>query len=123
MRLASDDVRDHMFHTEPTTDHRIGATGLCCGRDVKKSTFAEFLVPFDFRHLQQYLPSADIAQLFDDLVGERQQGRSGQPIRFLFRPRVQHAVRGQRHFSPELHGCVTRAMHDMIPKHKQTSTL
>jgi hypothetical protein len=77
MRLASDDVRDHIFHTKPTTDHRIGATGLCCGRDVKKSTFAEFLVPFDFRHLQQYLPSADIAQLFDDLVGERQQGGAG----------------------------------------------
>jgi hypothetical protein len=54
MRLASGDVRDHIVsHT--TTDHRIGATGLCCGRDVKKSTFAEFLVPFDFRLLQQYL--------------------------------------------------------------------
>jgi len=56
MRLASGDVRDQWFHTKTTTDHRIGATGLCWGRDVKKSTFAEFLVPFDFRlfqHIQE----------------------------------------------------------------------
>ena len=59
MRLASGDVRDHIFSQNPTTDHRIGATGLCCGRAVKKSTFAEFLVPFDFRLLQQYPPTAD----------------------------------------------------------------
>jgi hypothetical protein len=45
------------------------------------------------------------------------------PIRFLFRPCVQRAVSGQPHFSPDLHGCVTRAVHDMIPEHKQTSTL
>ena len=45
------------MHTKTTTDdHRIGATGLCCGRDARKSTFAEFLVPFDFRLLQQYRP-------------------------------------------------------------------
>jgi hypothetical protein len=61
MRLASGDVRGTTsFHTKTTTDHRIGATGLCCGRDVKKSTFAEFLVPFDFRLLQQYLPKAEV---------------------------------------------------------------
>ncbi len=51
MRLASGDVRDHIVYTKTTTDHRIDATGLCCGSDVKKSTFAEFLIPFDFRLL------------------------------------------------------------------------
>ena len=60
MRLASGDVRDHIVSHKTTTDHRIGATGLCCGRDVKKSTFAEFLVPFDFRLLQQYRPKAEV---------------------------------------------------------------
>jgi len=59
MRLASGDVRDHIVSQKTTTDHRIGATELCCGRDIKKSTFPEFLVPFDFRLLQQCLPTGD----------------------------------------------------------------
>ena len=54
------------MHTKTTTDdHRIGATGLCCGRDARKSTFAEFLVPFDFRLLQQYLPGRRHTRLSD----------------------------------------------------------
>jgi hypothetical protein len=60
MRLASGDVGSTSFHTKTTTDHRIGVTGLCCGRDVKKSTFVEFLVPFNFRLLQQYRHKADV---------------------------------------------------------------
>src|SRR5450631_874475 len=46
-----------------SADHRIGAAGLCCGRDVKKSTFAEFLVPFDFRLLQQYRSKTEVSGL------------------------------------------------------------
>ena len=42
MRLASGDVRATSFHTKTTTDHRIGATGLCCSRDVKKSISRNF---------------------------------------------------------------------------------
>ncbi len=61
MRLASGDVRDHIVSHKTTTDHRIGATGLCCGRDVKKSTFAEFLVPFDFRFLRQYRSDSEVS--------------------------------------------------------------
>jgi hypothetical protein len=51
MRLASGDVRGPHRFTQKRPHHRIGATGLCCGRDVKKPTFAEFLVPFGFQLL------------------------------------------------------------------------
>jgi hypothetical protein len=53
MRLASGDVRDHIFSHKNDHGPSYRRYGLCCGRDVKKSTFAEFLVPFDFRLLQR----------------------------------------------------------------------
>jgi esterase/lipase len=42
MCLASGDVRDHIVHTKTTTDHRIGATGLCCGGAVKNQLSRNF---------------------------------------------------------------------------------
>jgi hypothetical protein len=43
------------------TDLRSGAEKRRSSREVKKSTFARFLVLFDFRLLQHNLPTGDIA--------------------------------------------------------------
>ena len=65
MRLASGDVRDHIVSHKNDHGPSYRRYGLCCGRDVKKSTFAEFLVPFDFRLLQRYRHLADIGVFLD----------------------------------------------------------
>ena len=62
MRFARGDMRDHIVSHKTTTDLRSGATELCSGQGVEKSTFARFSQRLDFRVLQQYLPIADIGQ-------------------------------------------------------------
>ena len=53
MRFTRGDVRDHI-------DLRGGVEKRRSSREVQRSTFARFLGLFDFRLLQQYLPTADI---------------------------------------------------------------
>src|SRR5258705_5148687 len=47
------------FHTKTTTGRRIDPTGRRSSANTEDPTFARFSEFFDFRLLQQYLPSAD----------------------------------------------------------------
>jgi hypothetical protein len=61
MRFASGDVGDHIVSHKTSTGHRIGATGLCYGRDVKNQLSRNFWSRSIFNFCNSIGGKADIA--------------------------------------------------------------
>jgi hypothetical protein len=71
MRFTRGDARDHIASSKMITDLRSGVEKRRSSREVQRSTFARFLGLFDFRLLQQYLPTSAISEFFNTIGAKR----------------------------------------------------
>src|SRR5205823_13476063 len=74
-----------LFHPKLITDLRRGVERRRNSREVQRSTFARFLGLFDFRLLQQYLPTAEVGSSIEERMTQHDGSDRNLPLRQIKR--------------------------------------